>query len=340
MPLDRASLPVVLLTLGDISGVGPEVAARVLSDAAPPACRLVVVDDIGVLRLAAERLGLPALTSTLPAWENDAAPASRLSFVDLHHAPRAALAAGRPDAAAGAAAGEALVAAIELSARRPVDAIVFAPLCKEALTYCGRHYSDELFLLRDAARSPQIVRVVLVNGVLMTSVTGHVALRDVPALLTRQSVLNAIHSVNDQIALCGLGEPSLAVAALNPHGGEHGLFGDEEERAIAPAIEAARAQGIAVVGPVPADTVFARAFRGEFNGVVGMYHDQANIATKVTQLTSRVVLYVGGPAVMATPGHGTAFDIAGRGVADASGLRLAIETAARIARTRRGDTAS
>ncbi len=331
MPQDRASQPVVLLTLGDISGIGPELAARVMSDTTPPDCRLVVVDDIAVLRLAAGRLGLPSPPMLSP-WDDDVAPRSRFSYVDLHHAPRAALAVGRPDSAAGEAAGAALVAAIELAQRRPVQAIVFAPLCKEVLTYRGHHYSDELFLLREAAGSPQMQRVVLVNGVLISGVTGHVALRDVPAMITTQSVLAAIHAVRGHIARCGLGEPRLAVAALNPHAGEHGLFGDEEERAIAPAIEAARAEGMTVAGPVPADTVFTRAFRGEFNGVVSMYHDQANIATKVTTVTSRVVLYVGGPVVLATPGHGTAFDIAGRGLADPAGLRLAIATAARIAR--------
>jgi len=329
----------VLLTIGDISGIGPEIAARVLSDATAPDCRLVVVDDVAVLRLAAERLGLTSPLPTLSPWGDDDTPRSRLSYVDLHHAPRAALAVGRPDSAAGEAAGTALVAAIELAQRRPVDAIVFGPLCKEALTYCGRHYSDELFLLREAAGSPQMERVVLVNGVLIAGVTGHVALRDVPAMITTQSVPAAIHAVHDQSARCGLGEARLAVAALNPHAGEHGLFGDEEERAIAPAIETARAQGIAVTGPVPADTLFTRALRGEFNGVVSMYHDQANIATKVTGVTSRVVLYVGGPVVVATPGHGTAFDIAGRGIADASGLRLTIETVTRIARAGREESA-
>ena len=329
--------PLIALTLGDIAGIGPEIVAKVLVAGLEGNCRLLVVDDAEILRFSFQALGacfdLP-VSCDIEEVTSGGFPAAML---DLAHADKGLLALGRPHPESGRMAAEALSKALRLAMDGKVDGVVYSPLCKDTLDIGGGEHGDELYLLRRVANTPGMARIVKVGDVLRTSVTGHVPFRDVSDLVTPDSVLDTIEVLQEALVSYGLISPRIGVAALNPHGGESGQIGREEIEQIGPAVQAARSKGIDAQGPFPADTIYVRAFRGDLDGVVNMYHDQGNIAAKAVSFGEGVVLYVRSPVVVTSVGHGTAFDIAGKGVADPGNLRQALAVAALLAERRRGD---
>ena len=221
--------------------------------------------------------------------------------------------------------------AVELAVAGQVDGVVIAPLNKEAMHQSGFGFPDEITFLGSLADTP-VKTVVTWNDICQTSVTGHVPLREVVDLVTGERIIPAIRRLWDTMGDLGVASPRIGVAGLNPHAGEGGAFGDEEIREIAPAIEAAKEMGIAISGPHPADTIHTRARRGEFTGVVFMYHDQGNTALKSAAFGEGVLMYTGLPFPCAGPTHGSAYDIAGQGKADATSLRRAVELVCQMAR--------
>jgi 4-hydroxythreonine-4-phosphate dehydrogenase len=197
----------------------------------------------------------------------------------------------------------------------------------------GSPWGSELELFKDRFKSNTAFEELnVLDGYWAVRVTSHIALRDVPKNVTAEGVLRAIRFINTAMTAYGKEKPRLAVAALNPHAGEHGLYGsDEEGQIIAPAIEKAKAEGINAAGPFPCDTIFLKLTAGQYDGVVNMYHDQGQIATKLLGFHRGVTYHAGFPAPIATPAHGTAFDIAGRGVANVGATRQAFIIAAKIA---------
>jgi len=254
--------------------------------------------------------------------------------LDLAQGGMELLALARPHPEAGRMAAEALVRAAELAMAGRVDGVVFGPLVKETLRLGERKYNDETEILRERLHAPEMKSVAKVGEVFRVTIAEHVPLREVPDLITPQSVLSAIQLLHEALLLYGKKSPRIAVAALNPHAGEGGMVGREEIEQIAPAIEQARAEGLDVSGPIPADTVYVRAFKGQFDGVVNMYHDQANIALKMAGFGEIVILFVRSPIVITTPSHGPAYGKAGKGTADPNNLRSAIEVAASLAQRR------
>jgi 4-hydroxythreonine-4-phosphate dehydrogenase len=204
-------------------------------------------------------------------------------------------------------------------------------LVKETLYLEEKKYNDETEILREKLQAPEMKAVAKVGEVFRVTIAEHVPLRKVPDLITPQSVLAAIELLHEALLFYGKKSPRIAVAALNPHAGEGGMVGREEIDQITPAIETAREKGMDVSGPIPADTVYIRAFNGQFDGVVNMYHDQANIALKMAGFGEIVVLFVRSPVVITTPSHGPAYGKAGKGTADPGNLRAAIEAAASLA---------
>lgn len=325
----------LLVTMGDACGVGPELILRAarageLDDA-------VVLGDMTVLRRAAALLGAEAPPL---AWLDDVAeralvPPGCLALWQPAGLPEglATLPWGAIDAGAGAAAAHCVTAAVDLMTRGQGRAIVTAPLHKEALAAAGVPYPGHTEMLQALAGggTPPPVRMMLANGELrVVLATIHLSLRDAIAALDFDTVRQTIGIADAAARAWGLDRPRIAVAGLNPHAGEGGLFGDEEIRFIGPAVDDARAAGIDAQGPFPPDTVFMRARRGQFDLVVAMTHDHGLIPVKYLGIDDGVNVTLGLPFVRTSPDHGTAFDIAGRGVADPSSLLAALAMARRL----------
>jgi len=306
----------IAITMGDACGIGPEIVLKACA-ALDGARALVVYGDPGVLRREADRLGLPM---RVPVVACSALPPE--------------LPVGRVDARAGRAAHDAVVRAARDALARRVSALVTAPLHKAALAAAGVRHPGHTELLAEIAGVSD-VRMMLFNDELRTIlVTIHVPLRAAIDAIDRDAVLATLRIAHDGLRRLGVPRPRIAVAGLNPHAGEGGLMGREEIEHIEPAIACARAEGIDASGPWPGDTVFMRA-RGsrEFDVVVAMYHDQGLIPIKYLGIDTGVNATVGLPFVRTSVDHGTAFDIAGRGVADHRSLLAAIDAAQRLAAT-------
>ena len=331
------STPLLALTMGDPCGIGPETIARaVAAQATGPA---VVIGDVAVLRRAAARCGLllPVARLEAPADALEAPPDCIAVWQppglpgDLVDLPM-----GQVSARAGAAAACCIEAGAALALRGEVAALVTAPIHKEALAAAGVAYPGHTEMLQAAAGGAP-VRMMLANDELrVVLVTIHVALRRAIEQLDFDNVLATLRIAHRAAAAWGQAAPRIAVAGLNPHAGEGGLFGDEEIRFIAPAVAAARAEGIDARGPFAPDTVFMRARHapghpGEFDLVVAMTHDHGLIPVKYLGVEQGVNVTLGLPFVRTSPDHGTAFDIAGSGRADASSLVAALRMARRLA---------
>src|SRR5262245_29359129 len=321
--------PLLLLTMGDVAGIGPEIIARGWPELLP-LCRPVVVGDPAWLRGALELVGAAAAIRNVgqPA-EYEATP----DMVPCLVATDQDLPDVRPGAihaAAGRAAYDFLCAAIDHVMAGTADGIVTAPLHKEGLRAAGLNYPGHTEILAERTKTRQFAMLLYGNGLAVAHVTLHMALRDVFARLTPAAVEEKIFLLDDLLPKLLDRRPRLAVAALNPHASDGGLFGDEEERLIAPAVAAARAKGVAVSGPWPADTLFVRAAANEFDGIVAMYHDQGHIALKLRSGWRCVNITAGLPIVRTSVAHGTAYDIAGKGIADAASLLAAVRVAAKL----------
>jgi len=357
----HAALPIAI-TMGDACGIGPEIVLKALAaigtDRPDLAARLVVYGDPSLLGRTARRLGLPlAITAcdsasqaaqALDAAIDDAGgargPHSRTTPIPVAVVACSTLPddlpIGRIDARAGLAAHTAIVRASRDAIAGHIAAVVTAPIHKEALRAAGIHHPGHTEILAELAGASD-VRMMLANHELRTIlVTIHVPLREAIEQITLAAVADTISIAHAGLQKLGIAHPRIAVAGLNPHAGEGGLMGREEIEIIAPAIAQARTQGIDASGPWPGDTVFmrARGFR-DFDVVVAMYHDQGLIPVKYLGIEQGVNITVGLPFIRTSVDHGTAFDIAGQGIADASSLRAAIDLAITLCAASPGDAA-
>jgi 4-hydroxythreonine-4-phosphate dehydrogenase len=326
-----SSSPRLLITLGDVAGIGPEIVAK-----AWPAllnhCRPIVVGDPDWLRRGLELVDSHAAVRIV-ASPADAEP-SPDSIPCLHATDQdlSCVSAGKVSAAAGRAAYDFLCKAIDLTRAGAADGIVTAPLHKEGLRGAGLPYPGHTEILAERCGVRAFAMVLAVEGLAVAHVTLHMALRDVFQHLSADGVVEKARLLDGLLRKLLGRRPRLGVAALNPHASDGGLFGDEEEKLIAPAVAAARAAGLDASGPWPTDTLFVRAKAGEFDGVVAMYHDQGHIALKLMGMGRAVNISVGLPLVRTSVAHGTAYDIAGRGIADAGSLVEATRVAAALTR--------
>lgn len=320
--------PRLALLPGDPNGIGPELLAKLLARPGNgAAAELVVYADRDVLEAGAAvaKVALPF------GRAGEGAPAGmRLAPLGLTRA--ADLTPGEATHAGGRAAFAALTAAADAARRGEVDGIVFAPLNKHALRLAGLTQEDELRYLQEFFGVRGFVSEFNITGSLWTSrVTSHIPLREVADAITRDGVVEAVRIVHASLVAAGIAAPRVAVAALNPHAGDGGSLGREEIDIIAPAVEAVRREGIDARGPLPADTVFVAASRGDYDAVVSMYHDQGQIAMKLMGFDGGVTLHGGLPVPVATCASGTAFDIVGRNLGNVEGLQRAFELAVRMA---------
>jgi len=313
--------------LGDAAGIGPEIVVKALSrSGVQQAWPSFVVGPAAVVQRAVQTWA-PGFRVRRMASGADHRPTDGvIDVLDVGSVPPD-LALGRVDTRAGRAAYEAIAAAIGLALTGEVDAICTAPIHKESLAAAGLPYPGHTEMLADHSGSDDTA-MMLVNRDLRTMlVTVHCALNDVAAQLTVERELRIIRLAHRTLQDMGIAQPRIAVAGLNPHAGEGGLFGREEIDAIAPAIALARAQGVDATGPHPGDTVFMQARRGRYDLVVAQYHDQGLIPIKLLGVEDGVNVTAGLPFVRTSPDHGTAFDIAGQGIADPDSLITALRTA-------------
>ena len=318
--------PLLAVTMGDPAGVGPEITAKALQNPKiGSVCRALVVGDLPTMRRAAEAVGTNVIAADPSEMDLDT---DDIQVFDPWGRDLADLPIGEVDARAGAAAAQAVIAATQLALDGRVAAIVTAPINKAAINAAGYHYAGHTELLADLTSSPGARMLLVAPGLRVLHNSTHVSLREAIDRVTRENVRHAIGLLDETLRLMAIGKPRLAVCGLNPHAGEGGLFGHEDDAFIRPAIEDARNDGIDVTGPEPGDTVFNRARNGTFDGVVAMYHDQGHVAVKVAGFFDGVNVSVGLPIIRTSVDHGTAFDIAGRGVARADSMEMAIEVAA------------
>lgn len=326
-------LPVIGLMLGDMTGIGPEISARLLaSGALKNVARIAVIGDARVLDLGCRDAGvsLPRRSYDSVAaidWSNSDTP-----IVDLGNVDPSAIKRGEISPESGRLTGDTLKHMIDLAGEGQLDAVCFAPLNKAALHRGGWKYHDEHQMFAALTGHKGFFGEMNVIKEFATfRVTSHIALREAIGLITPERITSAVTLANETLRATGVATPRIAVAALNPHGGEGGLFGDEEITIIRPTVESLAAGGINCTGPVPSDVIFLKALKGEYDGVVMMYHDQGQIATKLLGFNKGVTVTAGLKVVFTTPAHGTAFDIVGQGKADTGALEQALRIGARMA---------
>ncbi|HTJ98376.1 MAG TPA: 4-hydroxythreonine-4-phosphate dehydrogenase PdxA [Bordetella sp.] len=320
----KPALPVGI-TMGDAAGIGPEIVVQALAQGlAAPA---IVYGDAGALRRAADLLGARLVIEEIPAAAQANPRAGVIQVVACHPALPADLPPGQVSALAGRAAYEYVCAAIDDALAGGIRAIVTAPLNKASMHAGGIDYPGHTEILAERSGTNDFAMMLANRELRVLLVTIHVALADVFARITLESELRAIRLAHAACRQMGIARPRVAVAGLNPHAGESGKFGRQEIDIIAPAIQAARDQGMDASGPWPGDTIFMRARRGDFDIVVAQYHDQGLIPVKYLGVEEGVNVTVGLPFVRTSVDHGTAFDIAWQGIADPTSLVTAFDLA-------------
>lgn len=327
------SLPTLLFTPGDVAGIGPEIIARAWPQLCA-ICRPIVIGDAGAVEIALKLIGSPARIEEITTVERAQPSANTIPLLQGTSQDLCDVQPGQVTAAAGRAAYDFLCRAIDETLAGTADAIVTGPLHKEGLRAAGLAYPGHTEILAERTGTRAYAMVLAVDSLAVAHVTLHLALRDVFQHLRREAIVDKVRLLDDLWGRVLGRKPRIGVAALNPHASDGNLFGDEEERIIAPAVAEARAAGFDASGPWPTDTLFVRARAGEFDGVVAMYHDQGHIALKLLGQGRAVNITAGLPIIRTSVAHGTAYDIAGRGVADAGSLLEAARLAALLVKSK------
>ena len=318
--------------MGDPAGIGAEVTVKTLAEPeVAERCRPIVVGSLAAVQDAIRIAGLDLSAQAVSEPEEAQGRSGSVEVLDLENLDFSDIEYGRVSAEAGKASVEWILKAGELAAAGRVKAIVTAPINKEACRLAG--YTDighmEIFKSQTGAR--EVATMLMAGGLRVVHLTTHRSLRVACDYVTVENVLAKLELTHDCFRRWGFDRPRIGVAALNPHASDGGLLGDEEAKEIAPAVEAARRRGIEATGPVPADAVFVQAIRGRYDAVLAMYHDQGHIPIKVHDFEGSVSVNLGLPFIRTSVDHGTAFDIAGQGVADHRSLLEALRVALSLA---------
>ncbi len=325
--------PILAITMGDAAGCGPEIIVKALTDEnIHSTCRPLVFGDTNRMKLAASILKSPLKIASIADLQEGSYQTGVIDVLDFANIPHD-LPFGQVDGRSGHAAYTYIEAAIEKAMANKVDAIVTAPINKEALYIGGHHFPGHTEILAQLSNTKDYAMMLSGDELRVIHVTTHVSMREAADLIKKERVLRIIRLADRTLRLLGLEQPRIAVAGFNAHAGENGLFGREDVDEISPAVADAQQEGIDAVGPIPPDTVFFRTVRRkEFDIVVVMYHDQGHIPLKLLGFDNGVNVTVGLPFLRTSVDHGTAFDIAGKGIADGSSMTAAIHFAAQIAK--------
>lgn len=324
--------PLVAVTMGDPAGVGPEIIVKTFAEPDfTERNRAVVIGDVGILERAVELLDLPLRINPVITPEDGLYEPGVMDVIPASDLPDA-LPFGKLDAKAGAAAFEYVRRSIDLALDGSVAAVATAPLNKEAMHLGGHKYPGHTEILAELTGTEDYAMMLVAEDLRVIHVSTHVALREAIERATPERELAVIHLAYDALKKLGVEEPRIAVAGLNPHAGENGLFGTEDAERIRPAVERAVEEGLDASGPHPPDTVFSQAMQGRFDIVVVQYHDQGHIPIKLLGFETGVNVTVGLPFFRTSVDHGTAFDIAGTGKADHSSMKAALDLARELSR--------
>jgi 4-hydroxythreonine-4-phosphate dehydrogenase len=336
--MSEQDLPVVGITMGDASGVGPEIIVMALArEDVRARTRAVVIGDASVMEDAVRIVGADLPVEAISDIEPDALDDRSIWVLDLKNRPLDSLIRGQIDPANGRAAFEYIDKAVTLALANTIDAIATAPLHKEALRLAGYPYPGHTEALAQlCGLGDDDITMLLASPRLRVShVSTHCSMLEAVAAVTTERVARVARLTAEAVAPLVTRSPKIALAGINPHAGEHGLFGSEDEREIRPAAELLRQEGIDADGPVSPDTVFLRALNGDFDAVVAMYHDQGHIPSKIAGFHDTVNVTLGLPIIRTSVDHGTAFDIVGTGKASSENMVVAIDLAAGMGRGRR-----
>jgi 4-hydroxythreonine-4-phosphate dehydrogenase len=329
---DSNERPKIDIIMGDATGIGPEIVAKSLStEETRRLCVPAVIGDSRVMAEAIQLTKVPLKIVPRKSWGEVTGGAGLAEIFDLANLEPKDYRMGEVNAKAGKACLQYLDLAVSQAMKGEAEAVVFAPLNKLAMSLGGSDFKDEQGYFARHTRAELYGEINALDPLFTSRVTSHIGFREIVNSLTPERIVKAARLLHHTMRRAGIPSPKIGVAALNPHGGERGLFGPEEDTVIRPAVGKARAEGMDVVGPYPADTIFVRARRGEFSGIVTMYHDQGQIATKLLGFDRGVTIVAGHPIVITTPAHGTAHDIAGKGIADIGAFQAALRMAVRMA---------
>ncbi len=332
-----SELPLIGITMGDPAGIGPEIIVEVLNDSdIYRFCRPVVLGDTSVLSSTIFKATHMVLLNRITSLSGIETIPGQINFLSVSNLKAGAVKPGRPTIEGGKAMVDYIIKAVEMCLQGELAAMVTSPINKALMHKAGHAFEGHTQLIAQLTDCDEYVMMLAGKKLRVALVTIHCPLKDVPAMLDIEMVFKTIAITANALRKdFGLNKPRLAVASLNPHAGESGLFGLEEEEIIGPAVKMAMNEGYHVEGPLPADTLFYKAASGLFDAVVAMYHDQGLIPLKLLHFSDAVNVTLGLPIIRTSVDHGTAYDIAGTNQADASSLKAAIDMAAMMARNRR-----
>jgi len=332
-----SQLPRIAITMGDPSGIGPEVIVKALADETlRRSARFLIVGNKRVLNWAADLVGSNLPVQTVDGFDDPRFCLDALNVLDAVDFDPYRWTPGQINPICGKAALQAIEIAVKVALRGDADAVVTAPIHKAAAHQAGLQFAGHTEFLAALCGVTETRLMLVCDELRVVHVTSHLALREVFTALTTERIVRTVELALPVLKWLGYDHPRIAVAALNPHAGEGGAFGDEEDRIIRPAVARLRTRGHEVFGPIPADGVFWRAKQGEFDLVVALYHDQGHIPAKVLAFDRAVNVTVGLPLVRTSPDHGVAFDIAWQNKGQATSMQKALELAVRMARRRTG----
>lgn len=324
--------PMIGITIGDPSGIGPEIIIKALEEGKLyEECRPLVIGNVEVLERAAKILGKEIHTKVIEKPEDAAYTYGVINVVESGTYDVERLEWGKEQKLAGQIAMDAIYKSIEMGMAKEIDAVTTAPVNKVAIKMVGVQQAGHTEIYQDKTGSDYVLTMFDCLGMRVFHLSRHMSLRNAIDYATKEHIYNDIERIDYQLKKTGLENPKIAVAGINPHCGEGGLFGDEEIREVIPAVEEAKAKGLNVVGPIPPDTLFSRGRKGEFDAILAMYHDQGHMPCKTLDLERSVSVTLGLPFIRCSVDHGTAFDIAGKGIATNVSMVAAIETTIKYA---------
>jgi len=328
----RNEKPILGVTMGDPSGSGTEILVKALTTPEVRAiCRPIVVGDAATMRQAARIVGSDVPVRSVERVSDASHDDNVIEVVDLHNVDLAALQYGKVQAMSGEAAYQYIEKAVNLARAGEIAAVVTSAINKESLNLAGHHFAGHTEILAHLCGVKSVAMLLVAGNFRVSHVSTHCSLKEAIERAKKPRIMDVIRLTDEAVRRLGIPRPRLAVAGLNPHSGEGGLFGDEEILEITPAVEAAKAEGFDVVGPVPPDTVFFRMTEGQYDAVVAMYHDQGHIPTKVLAFDTGVNVTLGLPIIRTSVDHGTVFGKAGKGTARPVSMIAALTLAAQMA---------
>ena len=324
--------PIIAVTMGDPAGIGPEIVAKSIADKATfDVARCIVIGDKKVMEKAIEIVGADLKVNVVESPADGDYYYGVLNMIDLDNIDMSRFEYGKINAMCGQAAFDYIKKSIEITMDKQADAVATTPINKESLHAAEVDFIGHTEIFGALTGTADPLTMFETNGLRVFFLTRHKSLRDMLDDIKKDRIIDYVERCTDALRRLGVKEGTMAVAGLNPHSGEHGLFGWEEVKEIAPAVEELKESGFNVAGPVPADSVFHQAAQGRFNSVLSLYHDQGHIATKTLDFDRTISITNGMPILRTSVDHGTAFDIAGKGIAGAVSMEEAIRLAAKYA---------